>query len=206
MPPPAGVGVLLLLPRAASSGAAAAPGGAPASAPPLVASPAVHGISILETLRVHTRRAGATQLFDSAPVWLSEAGEGAARAVLLSASAPPAGDDATADSAVAGIPAGAAAGAMTPMGRQHELWREIPRLRLVSPDPSKHVKARRARTHTRAHATRTRTRCICIFRLAQRHPPATPRARAAAFPHAALCRPRARGPRAHPRARRRPRL
>ena len=119
--PPAGVAVALLL-----------PGGAPdAAAPP---APAVHGVSILETLRVATARAGAGALFDTAPVWLAERGAGDDRAVLLSLQPLAGGAEAQADEA--------ARGKLTPLGRQHELWREIPRLRAGPPDPSKHVKAR----------------------------------------------------------------
>ena len=116
MPPAAGVGVRLL--------SADAPGG----------SPAVHGVSALEVLGAPLARAGAGALFDTAPVWLAEHGAGDERAVLLSLQPPAGGAEAEADEA--------ARGKLTPLGRQHELWREIPRLRAGAPDPSKHVKAR----------------------------------------------------------------
>ena len=117
MPPHAGVGVRLC--------SADAPGGAPA----------VHGVSALESLGATLARAGAASLFDTAPVWLAERGAGDARAVLLSLQ-PPAG------ATEGGAEEEAARGTLTPLGRQHELWREIPRLRAGAPDPSKHVKAR----------------------------------------------------------------
>jgi len=118
MAPPAGVSVRVL----------AADGGA--------AAPAVHGESILGVLGVATARAGATALFDTAPVWLAEAGTGDQRAVLLAAAPPPD------DQAQALLGSSAGCGVLTHLGRQHELWREIPRLRAGPPDPSKHVKAR----------------------------------------------------------------
>ena len=117
MPPAAGVGVRLC--------SADAPGGAPA----------VHGVSALESLGATLARAGAGALFDTAPVYLAERGAGESRAVLLSLQ-PPA-EDAGSEAADE-----AAHGKLTPLGRQHELWREIPRLRAGAPEPSKHVKAR----------------------------------------------------------------
>jgi hypothetical protein len=100
--------------------------------------PAVHGVSALETLGAPLARAGAAALFDTAPVWLAERGDGEQRAVLLSLQQP--GGAARDDEATRGTP--------TPLGRQHELWREIPRLRVGTPDPSKHVKARPSRSAT----------------------------------------------------------
>lgn len=100
------------------------------------AAPAVHGVSALETLGAPLARAGAGALFDTADVWLSERGAGADRAVLLGLQQP---SDDTLDID------NAARGKLTPLGRQHELWREIPRLRSGAPDPAKHVKARPAR-------------------------------------------------------------
>ncbi len=130
MPPPAGVTVALLL---RGSGGGAADGGSSA------ATPALHGVSVLERLGVPTQRAGAGALFDTATVWLGETGAGAARAVLLAVAAPAdAAGSADADAAAAGAPAGA----LMHLGRQHELWREIPRLRGAPPDAAKHVKAR----------------------------------------------------------------
>lgn len=97
------------------------------------AAPAVHGVSALERLGAPLSRAGCGSLFDTAHVWLAERGAGHARAVQLSLQRPlPPGGDEGADEA--------AHGRHTPLGRQHELWREIPRLRAGAPDPSKHVK------------------------------------------------------------------
>jgi hypothetical protein len=106
------------------------------------AAPAVHGVSALETLGAPLARAGAGALFDTADVWLSERGAGAERAVLLGLQQP--SDDAS------DVDSAAPRGKLTPLGRQHELWREIPRLRSGAPDPAKHVKARPARNA--AHA------------------------------------------------------
>ena len=87
-------------------------------------TPSVHGHSVLGALELPSSRAGVGGLFDSAYAVLREEGEGEARRVVLRAATPEDGETLA-------------------LGRQHELWRELPGIQArlgIVPDPGRPVR------------------------------------------------------------------